>query len=1022
MPDDTKPTADRPTPREPTCAELDDLFELLIDAAQRGVPFDLEGWLHAREHLRSEAERLVRLAAGVTTRDDTARPSPPGFTIIGEIGRGGMGVVYRALQHNPKRTVALKVTRATLTSPNARKRFELETELLARLEHPGIARIYGAGVDPDTEEPFFSMEFVEGKPLDQHAAEHSLSTRQRLDLIAQICDATEHAHQKGVVHRDLKPSNILVIEGSTGADGRIKILDFGVARATDSDLTITTLHTDVGALIGTLPYMSPEQAGGNPNDIDTRSDVYALGVVAYKLLTGRLPYDLDRKLVHEAVRIIREQDPTPLSSTNRTLRGDIEIIVAKALEKDKPRRYQSASALADDIRRYLHDQPINARPPSAAYQLRKFARRHRALVTGVAATFLVLLAGIGATSWQAVAATRARDQARTNLALAERSTAELEQVAQFQSTQLAGLEPEIIGADMREDLLLEVRSALAQRGGSEHSISTALDVLDRSMAGANFTNLALSTFDRSVFRRTRSAIDEQFADQPLLRARLFQTLANTLDDLGLHAQALEIQRDILDIQRRAFGDEHPDTLTSRASMAHLLAETGDRDAADPIIRDVLDVRTRVLGKDHPDTLRCTAKLADLCRLRGNFQEAESLSQIALDRRRAVLGEDHPDTLTSYANHAVLLDDMGRLEEAAPFARAALEGRRRALGERHPDTLVSMNNVGFLLCTLGRYDEAEPFLRGALEAKRSVFGDDHPSTVMSIGNLAILLSDMGRLDEAESLYRERLERAQRALGELHPSTLSAHNNLAILLKDADRIDEALEHFRKSLEGRRIVYGDDHPDTLNAVGGMGLILMDFERYDEAEALTREAADGFRRIFGPDHPKALAYIGNLGTLFHKKKRFDEAVSIYRDLLASRERTLGPDHIDTLAAMANFGNCLRSAGKPDEADPILNEAIDRTRTAFGDDHWYLGVFLGYHARTLTDLQRFPEAEARYLEAYNNLNAALGPDHTRTRATITFLAESFDAWHKAEPDAGHDAQAAEWRAKLPPEEPAQDK
>jgi len=341
------------------------------------------------------------------------------YTIRRVLGEGGMGTVYEAEQESPRRTVALKVIRAGYLSPGLLRRFELESQVLGRLQHPGIAQIYEAGVFCDhaddeasnhrapTPIPFFAMEFINGVPLTDFAAGRKLGTRQRLELLTKVCDAVYHAHQKGVIHRDLKPSNILVDES-----GQPKILDFGVARATDSDIQQTTMQTGAGQLIGTVPYMSPEQVGGDPLELDTRSDVYALGVIAYELLAGRLPYNLQRKMVHEAARIIREDEPTRLSSINRTLRGDVETIVAKALYKEKTHRYQSAEALASDIRRYLKDEPIAARPASTWYQASKFARRNRGLVTGLGAAFVFLFAGLVLALISRAEAVAARDGCR----------------------------------------------------------------------------------------------------------------------------------------------------------------------------------------------------------------------------------------------------------------------------------------------------------------------------------------------------------------------------------------------------------------------------------------------------------------------------------------------------------------------------------------------------------------------------------------------------------------------------------
>jgi non-specific serine/threonine protein kinase/serine/threonine-protein kinase len=325
------------------------------------------------------------------------------YRIVRLIGDGGMGAVYEAEQESPRRTVALKVIKPEFTSLELLRRFEQEAQALGRLQHPGIAQIYEAGA-ADTghgPQPYFAMEFIHGQSLREYADRHNLSARDRLGLLARVCDAVHHAHQRGLIHRDLKPDNILVDE-----TGQPKVLDFGVARVTDGDMQ-ATLYTGIGHLVGTLEYMSPEQVLGDPLALDTRSDVYALGVILYELLADRMPYTIGKSVL-EAARTIRETDPARLSSFNRSYRGDIETIVAKALEKDKTRRYSSAAELAADIRRYLNDEPIVARPPSASYQLQKFARRNKALVTGA---IVVLLVAYGATAtWLAVGFSRERDR------------------------------------------------------------------------------------------------------------------------------------------------------------------------------------------------------------------------------------------------------------------------------------------------------------------------------------------------------------------------------------------------------------------------------------------------------------------------------------------------------------------------------------------------------------------------------------------------------------------------------------
>ncbi len=326
-----------------------------------------------------------------------------GFDIVGVIGEGGMGVVYEAMQREPRRRVAIKVIRPGMVTRGLLQRFRHEAQVLAQLEHPGIARIYEAGTDDRGQggQPFFAMELVRGRQLLEYARSEQLGTRARLELVARVCDALHHAHQKGVIHRDLKPANIVVDDS-----GAPKVLDFGVARASDADIQTVTLHTDMGQLVGTVPYMSPEQAAGDPARIDIRSDVYSIGVIAYELLAGRLPYEAQGKMIHEAVRVIREQEPSRMSSIDRSLRGDVETIVAKALAKEPQRRYQSAAELAADIRRFLADEPVVARPASSFYQLSKFARRNKALVSGIAATLIVSIAGAAVAGRYAVIAHR----------------------------------------------------------------------------------------------------------------------------------------------------------------------------------------------------------------------------------------------------------------------------------------------------------------------------------------------------------------------------------------------------------------------------------------------------------------------------------------------------------------------------------------------------------------------------------------------------------------------------------------
>ncbi|MEX2219515.1 MAG: serine/threonine-protein kinase [Phycisphaerales bacterium] len=404
-----------------------------------------------------EAQQLAAtlLAEGADADDPGARAVAPGpfgrYRVVRLIAAGGMGEVYEAEQESPHRRVAIKTVRPELLSPELARRFDLEARVLARLQHPGIAQVYEAGHVETSggTTPFFAMEYVEGKPLTEFARERALTVRARLGLFLRVCEAVEHAHQRGVIHRDLKPGNILI-----DAAGNARVLDFGVARATDADVRASTLHTEAGRLLGTLPYMSPEQVAGDPADLDTRSDVYSLGVVLYELLAGKLPYDVGRGPVAAAARTIAETEPAPLSAVDRVFRGDLDTIVAKALSKEKGRRYQSVSALGADLRRFLADEPIEARPASALYQVRKFARRNSGLMFGLGVAAAVLVAGSAASVTFAVRATAAADEVKdANVQLDRAAATARDEAARARAT-----------VDFLRTMLSSVSPAIAKGG------------------------------------------------------------------------------------------------------------------------------------------------------------------------------------------------------------------------------------------------------------------------------------------------------------------------------------------------------------------------------------------------------------------------------------------------------------------------------------------------------------------------------------------------------------------------------
>ena len=556
-----------------------------------------------------------------------------GYRVIRTLGEGGMGVVYEAEQDSPKRRVALKVIRGGLLSHKLIQRFEREAFVLGQLQHPGIAHIYESGAVEleGRRQPFFAMELIDGEPINAYAKRQNLSVRQRLELMARVCDAVQHAHQKAIIHRDLKPANILVAEHGTGTGtagkssgtgstvdmiGQPKILDFGVARITDSDVQAVTLQTEVGQIVGTLAYMSPEQVAGDSSKLDTRCDVYAIGVVLFELLTDRLPLDIQGKSVAEAARIIRDEDPAPAGTLDRDLRGDVETIIAKALEKDPERRYASTAEFAADIRRHLQDEPIAARQASALYQLRKFARRNKGLVGGLALTLIVLIGGLISTGYYLIEARAQRDDAIAARAEADQKKAVAEAVSYF----------------LTEDLLDAVAPSTESGQGKDVLMRDVLDEAAERLEEA-------------------SRVGGRFEQMPLVEASIRKTLGWTYRQLGEYAAAeLHVKR-ARELMRQELGEDHPDTLQIMNNLAILYGAQGRYDEAEPLYVKTLENQKRLLGEEDSDTLKSMNNLATLYEAQGRYDEAERLYVTTLEIQKRVLGEEHPDTLASMNNLA-----------------------------------------------------------------------------------------------------------------------------------------------------------------------------------------------------------------------------------------------------------------------------------------------------------------------------------------------------------------------------------
>ena len=803
----------------------------------------------------------------VSNSPDGQRNEGPGgyigrYKLLQQIGEGGFGSVFEAEQDQPvKRRVALKIIKLGMDTRDVIARFEAERQALALMDHPHIARVFDAGAT-DSGRPYFVMELVKGESIASYCDKHKLAINDRLKLFEQVCQAVQHAHTKSIIHRDLKPGNVLV---STQNDQPFaKVIDFGIAKATSGRLTDKTIFTDQNLMIGTPLYMSPEQAAGSA-DIDTRTDIYSLGVLLYELLTGTTPVQsatLRFAAYQEMQRLICEVEPprpsTRLAQSSTTLtgvaaqrrtdpgkltsavRGELDWIVMKALEKDRTRRYETANGLAQDVRRYLEGLPVLAAPPSGVYQVQKFVRRHKLMVGAGSMMAASLLLGITGFAWQA--------------RIAQQRAAELEQVAKFQAAMLAQVDPTEAGKLLSADFKARLEAALSKAGIPEGERAAQVQTFLGMWQQVSATDAASALIDSTILRPAVGAIDKQFKDQPKVDAALSQALADLYLGMGMYDDALPLQQRALTLRRRVLGENHPDTISSISNMGEVLHYQGKLAEVMPYYRE------------------------------------------ALEKRRKVLGEENPDTLESIARIGAVLHDQGELDQAIPYYLDALEKRRRILGSDDPATLDSIGNLGRLLQEQGKPDQAEPYFKEALEKKRRILGEEHPETLIAIGNMGVLLRGMGKLVEAEPYYREALQKSRSVLGENHPDTLTWIGNMGVLLRTEGKLDEAAPFFQEALDKRREVLGDTHPNTLVSLINMGGLLQAQGKNAATLALLAPAEASIRSAFTGDNGFRLAkYLMFMGKARTGLKDLKTAETNLLEAHASYVLTPGPTASET-------------------------------------------------------------------------------------------------------------------------------
>jgi serine/threonine protein kinase/Tfp pilus assembly protein PilF len=925
----------------------------------------VEELLEADPEANDLLEVPAPIPAATAPLDSRTGVEEPG-TVIGpyklreQIGEGGMGVVYVAEQTQPvRRKVALKIIKPGMDTRQVIARFEAERQALAMMDHPNIAKVHDGGTT-ESGRPYFVMELVRGMPIIEYCDAERLSIRDRLELFVLVCRAVQHAHQKGIIHRDLKPSNILV----TLHDGVPvpKVIDFGVAKAAGQSLTERTIYTAFTQLVGTPLYMSPEQVELSGLDVDTRSDIYSLGVLLYELLTGTTPFDsesLNRAAFDEMRRIIREEEPpkpsTRLSSLgetltatsmkrscdprqlNRSVRGELDWIVMKALEKDRRRRYETANDFAADVMRYLTDRPVEACPPSAWYRFGKSARRNRAVITTATVLAAALILGTAISTWQAILARRAQRDARGEAEKARQSKADTEAFSKF----------------LLEDVLAVARPEGVQGGlGVDVTVAQALETAEKHL-------------------------EERFAGRPLAAATARHAIGVTWRNLERFEQA----------------ERH--------------------------LRTAVELRQQGLGPDDPATLDALNSLGVTLTQMGRYAEAVPLLEETLDKSRGKLGPDDPNTLMSAYNLALAYGDAGKSEKALRLYEKTVETMKAKLGHDDPTTLRAMGSLGWAYYQTGRIDQALPLLEQTVRRMKASLGPDHRDTLVATGSLAALYQLSNLTDRALALFEELLETFRAKFGPDHTATLIIMGNLASAYRDAGQPGKAEPLLIEAVSGLRRKLGLTHPQTELYIRHLTVCYERLGHPEKAESLFRELAAAWKAKTGEDSPEYADHLGLIAWYLILQQRPADAEPLYREALQVARKRIGERSQQAAHALAHLGLALLRQRKYTEAERSLRESLDIVEKQHLDG-W--GVFLArsHLGASLLGQQRYIEAEPLLLAGYEGMKqreAQMRMEGVADRKL--YLTEALERLVQLYDARGQKDKADEWRKKLPVTEAA---
>lgn len=848
------------------------------------------------------------LAAG-TTIDNR-------YTIIEPIGEGGMGTVYLAEQHTPaKRKVAVKFIKGGMDSNAVLARFDIERRALAMMDHPSIAQVFDGGQTEDGL-PYFVMELVRGVPITEYCDKNCLDVKTRLNLFVSVCKAVQHAHLKGIIHRDLKPGNILVRE----VDGErvVKVIDFGVAKAIDAKSNKKSMAA-TNMIVGTPAYMSPEQAEPSSMDVDTRTDIYSLGVILFELLVGTPPHDtaeLSGGSVFDFLRKVREVDsPRPSTKVKsaaklakiaadrriepeklaRLLRGDLDWIALKALEKDRSRRYETVNSFARDVERYLAGNVVEARPPSNVYRMRKFVSRNKGMVIAACLLFLTMTTGIIGTGWGML-------EARTQAEVARLETVEKE-AARKNEARERGFAEAIAEFVEKDFLVLTTLQGRIENDANDRSIdkdSTLRDLLDRAAERLN----------------ARSDLD------PRIEARLRGIIGASYRQLGSFENAIVSFERAVNLNTKVFGADHLDTLNAKDGLADALQQNGQHVLARPMLIETIDRKKSLLGHGHDATLKTMGLLATNFRRSGEPAKAVPILEEILALTKASHGDKGGQTLVQMYELAVGLVSADQSRQAMPLLEQTLKLQMETLDKNHPDIQVCRMKLGRLLFTSGQHKKARPLLEKGLEWSIATYGPEDHRTLYARSGLTQLYCYLRKQDLALPMAKETLELTKKIFGDDHRNVGNAMLDLARTYRSGGDHSQALPWFEKVLAHNKTILGDRHPSTLSAMGNVSACLHSMGEINQAQKIREKCLVLAKEILGDDHSTTNNFKAGLAAIYWSQRKLDRSVPLFEELLEYQESKNGRSHSRTLMVIANLGVNYKDAGRLDDAVPLLEEA----------------------------------------------------------------------------------------------------